>query len=202
MIRKLIRYAALAGLVGIGACEDALTVENPNSGNKDKVLGTPNDAENLIGSYYKRWHVGVYGGGVEGRLNIWTFLNFSSLANNCQNTSYPFSSNNISNVPGNPCGGEHFSNYNTLAEVQRVASDFIGKLDATGPTSSTSVRLRETPARERLPRCCAACRSASSRCCTIRPPSFTRVRTRRTRAIWLDTSWSWTPPTRRSAARS
>src|SRR5688572_22305950 len=108
MIRKLIKYAALAGLVSVGACEDALVVENPNSGNKDKVLGTPNDAENLIGSYYKRWHEGVYGGGVEGRLNIWAFQNFSSLANNCQNTSYPFASNNITNTPGNPCGGEHF----------------------------------------------------------------------------------------------
>ena len=132
MTRKFIRFAALAAFVGVAACEDALVVDNPNAGNKDKVLGSPGDAENLIGSYYKRWHEGVYGGGVEGRLNVWSFQNFSSLANNCQNTSYPFGSSNINNTPGNPCGGEHFAQYSTLGEVNRVASDFIGKLDATG----------------------------------------------------------------------
>jgi hypothetical protein len=131
MIRKLIGYAALVALVGVSACEDALVVDNPNSGNTEKVLGTPADAEALISSYYKRWHVGVYGSqAVEGRLNVWSLMNFSSLANNCQNTSYPFGSSNINNSPGNPCNGEHYSLYRILGEVNRVAASFLRKLDA------------------------------------------------------------------------
>jgi len=131
-MNRLIRYAVLGALVTASACEDALVVENPNSGDKNKVLSTPNDAENLISSYYRTFIGNLYGGGVEGRLNVWSFMNFSSLANNCQNTSYPFASNNINNTPGNTCGGEHSAQYFGLGEVNRVASDFIGKLDATG----------------------------------------------------------------------
>lgn len=135
MIRKLVRYAALAAVVGIGACEEALIVENPNQPPTEKVLGTPADAEALIGSYLKRWHVGVYGGTsrAEARLNIWSLNNFSSLANNCQNTSYPFSTNFINNQPGAGCTGEHNGMYIVLAEVNRVASSFLRLLNATPP---------------------------------------------------------------------
>ena len=130
MIRKLIRYASLLAVVGVGACEDALVVDNPNSPGTSKVLGTPADAEALIGSYFKRWWVGVHGSeAVEGRLNVWSFMNFSSLANNCQNNSYPFASNNINNTPGNPCGGDHYTLYRISSEVQRVAASFLRKLD-------------------------------------------------------------------------
>jgi len=129
MIRRLIRYSALAALVGLAACEDALVVGNPNEGDTDKVLGTPADAEALIGTYYKRWFDGVYGGGMEGRFNVWSFMNFSSLANNCQNSSYPFAGANIVNAPGNTCNGEHERLYFTLGEVNRVASSFLGQLD-------------------------------------------------------------------------
>jgi hypothetical protein len=132
MIRNLIRYASLLAVVGVTACEDALVVDNPNSPNTDKVLGTPADAEALIGSYYKRWFFGVHGqNAVEGRLNVWSFMNFSSLANNCQNNSYPFSNNNINNTPGNPCNGEHYALFRIMGEVERVASSFLRKLDGT-----------------------------------------------------------------------
>jgi hypothetical protein len=129
MIRRFVRYSALAALVGLAACEDALVVDNPNQGDTDKVISTPADAEALIGTYYKRWFSGVYGGGMEGRMNVWTFLNFSSLANNCQNTSYPFGNSNITNSPGNPCNGELEQLYFTLAEVNRVASSLLGQMD-------------------------------------------------------------------------
>ena len=62
MIRNFYRYAALAGVVGLFACsESALNVTNPNSGDTERVLGTPNDAEALVSSYYKRWSSGVFG---------------------------------------------------------------------------------------------------------------------------------------------
>ena len=88
MIRNLIRYAALVAAVGLGACsEGALEVQNPNAGETKRVLGTPQDAENLIGTYYKRWSSGVYGSttNLEGMANIQSLMNYSSLANNCQN---------------------------------------------------------------------------------------------------------------------
>jgi hypothetical protein len=131
MMRRLIKYSALAALVGLGACEDALVVDNPNQGDTDKVISTPADAEALISTYYKRWYSGVYGstGSMEGRLNVWSFLNFSSLANNCQNTSYPFGNSNVTNTPGNPCGGEHSRLYFILGEVDRVASSLLGQMD-------------------------------------------------------------------------
>ena len=129
-MRRFVKYSALAALVGLGACEDALVVDNPNQGDTDKVISTPADAEALISTYYKRWFSGVYGGGMEGRLNVWSFLNFSSLANNCQNTSYPFANNNITNSPGNPCGGEHNRLYFIEGEVNRVASSLLSQMDA------------------------------------------------------------------------
>jgi hypothetical protein len=129
MIRKLIRFTALAAFVGVSACEDALVVDNPNAPNKNTLLGG-SDVEVLIGTYFKRWHSGVYGStsNMEGRLNVWSFANFSSLANNCQNTSYPFANNNITNQPGNTCQGETFRLYTVMHEVNRVATDVLGRV--------------------------------------------------------------------------
>lgn len=132
MIRKLIRYAALAALVGASACEDSLVVENPNQPDTKKVLATPADAEALIGSYFKRWFAGVYGigtGNMEGRLNVWSFMNFSSLNNNCQNESYPFGSSFINNTPGLGCGGELYRLYLVLGEVNRISSSVLSRMD-------------------------------------------------------------------------
>jgi hypothetical protein len=132
MIRRLIRYTAVALVASVVACEDALVVDNPNAGNTEKVLGTPNDAEALLSTYYKRWFSGVYGStaNLEGRLNAWSLQNFSSLANNCQNTSVPFAGNAIVNTPGNPCQGEHYRLFLILGEVNRVASSILNKMDA------------------------------------------------------------------------
>ena len=82
MIRNLIRYAALMAAFGLGACEKSLEVTNPNSGETKRVLGTPQDAENLIGTYYKRWSSGVYGSttNLQGMANMFSLMNVSSLA--------------------------------------------------------------------------------------------------------------------------
>src|SRR4051812_47869645 len=95
MNRKLIRYVALAGVIGLGAaaCEKQLATQNEVAGDTKKVLGTPNDAEALISTYFKRWSSGVYGstGDLEGMANVMSLMNFSSLANECQNSHFPFS---------------------------------------------------------------------------------------------------------------
>jgi hypothetical protein len=130
MKRNLIRYAALAAVLGSTACADALVVANPNDPDATKVLATPADAEALIGSYYKRWFAGVYSQDMEGRLNIWSFQNFSSLNNNCQNESYPFTGAFINNTPGLGCTGLTYRIYQIESEVNRIASTLLREMDA------------------------------------------------------------------------
>jgi hypothetical protein len=133
MFRAAIRYLALAGAIGVGACD--LVVDNPNQPNTDKVLGTPSDAEALLGGYYKAWHQSIYGtgnppGNFEGMANIMSLANYSSLANNCQNARTPFSGASNANHPGNPCAGDQNNPYANLNEVVRVASDVMARVIA------------------------------------------------------------------------
>jgi len=154
MIRNLIRYAALAAVVGLGACEKQLAVENETSGDTKRVLGTPNDAEALISTYYKRWHSGLYGsiGDVQGMMNIMSMMNYSSLANNCQNARAPFANVANSNLPGNVCAGEQYRLYAVMGEVQRVASNLLTQMDdPTAPlrlgTTAAATDVRNLRAR-------------------------------------------------------
>ena len=136
---SLYTLALGAGLVFLGACKDKdLEVTNPNAGDTQRVLATPNDAENLLGTYYKRWMVGFYGGGsvgqappttFEGMANVMSLQNFSSLANNCQNIRTPFTGAANVNTPGNPCAGEQYNPFSIMGEVERVASNFLGAVD-------------------------------------------------------------------------
>jgi hypothetical protein len=145
MFRKLIPYVAVLAAFGLGACSDnSIAVTNPNNGDTKKVLGTPDDAEKLLGSYYKRWYAGLYGGPganppttFEGMANIMSLQNYSSLNNECQNSRYPFSGASNGNAPGNPCGGDQANPYFILNEVVRVASQFLGNL-ASGSLSYSS----------------------------------------------------------------
>jgi len=132
MTRSLRRYAALAvAVVALGACEDTLTVVNPNQGDTERVLGTPGDAENLLGSYYKRWHSGVFGSisDLESMANVFSFMNYSSLANECMNSHAPFSGAQNTNTPGNTCQSNKYRLYSIGSEVNRVASSFLARLD-------------------------------------------------------------------------
>jgi hypothetical protein len=129
---KLIPYVALLATFGLGACEDSLIVSNPNSGETQRVLGTPDDAEKLLGSYYKRWYAGLYGNTganppttFEGMANIMSMQNYSSLNNECQNSRYPFSGATNANTPGNNCAGDQANPYFVLGEVNRVAANFL-----------------------------------------------------------------------------
>ena len=132
MTRKLIRLAAVTvALVSATACGDKeLEVVNPNSGESARVLGTPNDAEALLGTYYKRWSSGVYGstGDLQGMTSIMSMMNHSSLANNCMNARTPLTGATNSNAPGNTCAGEQYRLYSFMGEVNRVAATFLTQL--------------------------------------------------------------------------
>ena len=107
MIRNLLRCAAIASLVALGACsEKQLTVTNPNSPDAARALSSPADLENFLGSYYKRWHTAMYGSlsNQWGMMSVMSFENFSSLSNNClgQRVGIPRAAND--NSIGNLCG--------------------------------------------------------------------------------------------------
>ena len=141
MNRKIFSGFALAAAITLAACEKQLTVVNPNSGESERVLGTPNDAEALVSTYYKRWSSGVYGalGTVEGMANNLSLQNYSSLANNCQNVHIPFSGATNFNTPGNTCAGEQSRLFSISGEVNRVASTFLARMEA-GLTLGTPAR--------------------------------------------------------------
>lgn len=132
MMRKIIPGVVLAAAIGLGACDNKLTVTNPNAGNTSQVLGTPADAENLLGSYYKRFMVGAYGSisDMEAMADEFSFMNYSSLANNCMNSHAPFVGASNVNSPGNTCNLEQYRLYSISAEVGRVASTILTKLDS------------------------------------------------------------------------
>lgn len=146
MIRNAIRIGALAGLVAaLGACEKQLEVVNPNSPETRRVLATPADAEALLGSYYKRWHSGLYNGlgNVHGMANMMSFQTYSSLANNCLNARTQFTGYSNGNTPGNVCAGEQSSTYFTEGEVNRVAASILKQLnDPTFTLGSTAQNAR------------------------------------------------------------
>lgn len=135
MIRNLIRYGALAGIaVSLGACD--LDVKNPNDPGTAEVLATPADAENLLGSYWRRWNDGLYRGigSIWGMTSVQAFAHYSSLANNCQNTRAgiprPANDNSISNI----CQGEQQRVYFVENEVTRVATNIMKQLNSEGFT--------------------------------------------------------------------
>lgn len=141
MMRTLTRIGALAAVLCLGACDNELVVENPNQPDQKRALATPGDAENMMGSYYRRWHDGLYRGigNIEGMANIMSFQNYSSLANNCQNQRAPFSGAINDNSVGNSCGGEQQRVYFVESEVNRVASTLLKAME-DGLTLGTPAR--------------------------------------------------------------
>lgn len=134
MIRNVIRGAALLALMALGACEKQLTVNNPNSPNTSQALASPADLENFLGSYYRRWHTGIYGSqsNMGGMAAVMSFETYSTLSNNCigQRVGIPRAGND--NSIGNICAPEQQRVYSYENEVQRVASSILAQLNAPG----------------------------------------------------------------------
>jgi hypothetical protein len=138
---NLLRFAVAAAMgFTLAACD--LAIENPTQGDSKRVLSSPDDAEALISTYWKRWHSGVYGstGNIEGMANVFSLMNYSSLANNCQNNHLPFAGANNTNTPGNVCGGEQVRLYQYMNEVARVSSTILTQMDS-GLTFGSSIPL-------------------------------------------------------------
>ena len=140
MTRTLLRYAVLLGAVGLAACD--LEVRNPNQPETQRVLATPNDVESLLGSYYRRWHDGLYRnlGNVWGMAAVQSFEDYSSLANNCMNQRVGIPRATNDNSIGNTCGGEQQRVYFVESEVARVASSILNQLNTPPFTLGTPAR--------------------------------------------------------------
>ena len=141
MMRSLIRGGALALAVVVGACE--LAVQNPNNPETERVLATPADVENLLGTQYLRWHSAMYGSlsNVWGMGNVQSFEDFSSLSNNCMGQRVglnPRAAN--TNDVGNGCATENRRVYYIASEVTRITSNVLAKLDEDGFTLGTGAR--------------------------------------------------------------
>jgi hypothetical protein len=132
MMRNLLRYSALAALVSVSACD--LDVRNPNSPETARVLASPADLENLLASYYKRWHDGLYRttGSVWGMANVQSFENYSSLANDGQNARAPIPRPPNDNSIGNPVQSNQSRTFFVHSEVGRVATNIMKTLNAPG----------------------------------------------------------------------
>jgi hypothetical protein len=140
MTRTLIRCAVLAGAIGLGACD--LDVQNPNQPETERVLANPNDVEALLGSYYRRWHEGVYRtlGSVYGMASVQALEHYSSLANNGQNVKAAIPRAINDNSIGNTNGGEHQRVYFVSSEVTRIASSILEQLNTAPFTLGTPAR--------------------------------------------------------------
>jgi hypothetical protein len=141
MNRSLFRYAALAAaVVGVAACD--LDVQNPNQPETERVLASPNDVESLLGTYYRRWHEGLYRtlGNVWGMAEVQSFADYSSLANNGMNARAGIPRSINDNAIGNTYGDEQQRVYFVESEVARVASSILARFDAPGFTLGTPAR--------------------------------------------------------------
>lgn len=139
MMRSLIRCGALAGVVVLGACE--LVVPNPNNPGVVQVKATPADLQNFLGTQYRRWHEGLWGGARVGYMAlVMSFEDFSTLSNNClgQRVGIPRAANN--NAIGNVCGGDQKNIYYTHSEVARGMADVLRRLDEPDFTFGTDAQ--------------------------------------------------------------
>jgi hypothetical protein len=117
------------GLLALGACKKDLVVQNQTQPDQKRVLATPRDVEATMGSYYLRWHSGMYGtlSNVWGMASVMSFEDFSTLSNNCmgQRVGIPRAGND--NSVGNGCAAEQQRIYQVENEVQRVASSLLAQ---------------------------------------------------------------------------
>src|SRR5438270_11637164 len=129
MIRIRIRYAVLAGAIGLAACQ-SLEVTNPNSADAKRVLATPTDVQNLLGSYYKRYMSGLYTSttNVWGMAAVQSFEDYATLSNNCMAQRVPIPRPANDNTLGNGRAPEQAKVYQRESELEHVASTVISQI--------------------------------------------------------------------------
>jgi hypothetical protein len=138
-MRKLI-YLIAPIAAGVLACNNDLTVTNPNNPDVSRVLARPVDVETSIGNSYGRMHQAAFGNNtsITPALMTMSFENSSDLNNNGMGPRSGIPRVPIANNRGNLYQDENFYQFSNLVRAARAAADGINSLDRTGFTIGTA----------------------------------------------------------------
>ena len=134
-MRKLI-YLIAPIAAGVMACNNDLTVTNPNNPDVTRVLARPVDVEASIGASYGRMQQAAFGfnTSITPALLTMSFENSSDLNNNGMGPRSGIPRVAIANNRGNLYQDENFEQFSNLVRAGRAAADGINSLDRTGFT--------------------------------------------------------------------
>jgi hypothetical protein len=138
-MRKLIYFISPIA-AGVLACNNDLTVTNPNNPDVSRVLARPVDVETSIGNSYGRMHQAAFGNNtsITPALMTMSFENSSDLNNNGMGPRSGIPRVPIANNRGNLYQDENFYQFSNLVRAARAAADGINSLDRTGFTIGTA----------------------------------------------------------------
>lgn len=132
-----LRYLLLSvGLPLLVGCEDPLTVVNPNSPDRDRVLSQPADLQQFIVNSWATYNNAITGatGSLQPQLQTSALENFSELANFGMNLRVAIPRSFIDNQRGNPAGGGNYRDFLNLSRAARSSSLGLAALNTPGFT--------------------------------------------------------------------
>jgi hypothetical protein len=135
---RLIRYMALAAVLGVAACdfEDTLAVENPNNPDRGRILRSPTEIQGLASGQFQSVFNGTMNNIARVNTQMLTapFENASGLANNGLGPRSLIPRVAIDNNPGNAYEFENFADFRILSGVARNTADILDRAKVEGFT--------------------------------------------------------------------
>jgi len=120
---RLFRYVMCGTLALVAACADPLEVANVNDPDRDRVLSSPADVEQIIGNSYAAMHDQILDNiALSAQMLSMGMENHSILANFEMGPRGLVPRAPISNQRGNPGQGEHLNDWQGLHTAARLAS--------------------------------------------------------------------------------
>jgi len=134
-MRTLLR--ALVVLIGVAACD--LTATNLNNPDRDRLLKTPGDVENLVGQLYQNFHNATIGGSndaVNPQLLVSGMESFSGLGNFQMGVraAVPQANPHVDNNRGNAGEAGNLRDFQRLSTTSRTAADALRRIATPGFT--------------------------------------------------------------------
>ena len=149
--RTILLVVPLA-LLGAVACNEPLSVDNPNNPDRERVLRRAADVEALAGTLYQQVHAGTMGMnnattaiGIYPQLLTAAFENTSGLANFGMGPRSGLARQSISNARGNPYSVEQNFDFSQLQRTARTAADILARTteaNFTVGSAAGDLRLR------------------------------------------------------------
>ena len=129
-MRRLALGFAFAALVV--ACEDPLTVDNPNDPNTNQVLSSAGDLETAISGTFRSIHATTVGGAndnVDNQMKVLAFESYATVNNFGMNVRAPLPRTPILNEPGNNVQTGNNRDFNQLQVQARTTANYIASFD-------------------------------------------------------------------------